>query len=116
MIIRYSTCHFAPTMEEVLHDLVMGERCSFCGEPCHLVPMPFTVRHDIELTLRRWKDGDCTLDDMFDRLNKEFHRAWNEVFEIAQGRLQGKKKPKFEWEPKTMSWKSTKLTDNPERI
>lgn len=105
MITRYSTCHFAPTMEVESNNMIVGERCSFCGEDCHLVPMPFTVQHDIELTLRRWKDGDCSLDDMFDRLNKEYRRAWNEVFEIAQARLQGKKKPKYEWDIAILGWK-----------
>lgn len=109
MVTRYSQCHFAEVMNNRAYTKTMTPQyievttCSWCGKKCELVPMPFTLREDIELTLRRWKDGDCSLDDMFDRLNKEYRRAWNEVFEIAEKRLR-RGKPKYVRPDYSMVW------------
>ena len=110
MITRYSICHFAIVMkiEGDYTGILRIEKCSFCGKECYLVPMPFIVHHDVELTLRRWKDGDCTLDEMFDRLNTEYRRAWNEVFEVAQRQLQENKESKFVYYPEQMTWRLSK--------
>lgn len=96
-VASYSNCHFA----EIMYDEFNA--CSYCGESCHPIPMAHTLTHDIELTLRRWKDGDCTLDEMFDRVNKEFERTWQEIFEVAKEQLQTGK-PKYEYRIDQMDW------------
>jgi hypothetical protein len=77
--------------------------CSWCGEECELVPMAHTLQHDLELTLRRWKDGDCTLDDMFARVNKELERSWLEAFGAAALTLRTGT-PKFVRKPGVIDW------------
>ena len=108
MVARYSDCHFAEVMPNSYAVNDHGARCSFCGEPCELVDMPLALGHDLELTLRRWKDGDCTLDDMFDRVNKELERSWLQAFRAAAKTLQGNKLPKYELLPGNFDWTGRK--------
>jgi hypothetical protein len=88
---------------EDLWGAVVSPRCSYCGEKCSIVPQPHTLQHDLELTLRRWKDGDCTLDDMFARVNKELERSWLEAFGAAALTLQTGT-PKFVRNPGMIDW------------
>lgn len=110
MVLRFSTCHFAEVMDEWIIAKHIGAerqqvlRCSFCGKMCELVPMEHKLEQDLELTLRRWKDGDCTLDEMFNRVNKELFRSWDEVFETAAATLQAKGKPRYTHDLASLSW------------
>lgn len=118
MSVRYSACHFAEVMPESLIAKYIGAerehyyRCSFCGEVCELVPMEHTLEHDLELTLRRWKDGDCTLDEMFDRVNKELFRSWNEAFKTAASTLQSKGKTKYKLNMNRLDWEEVETEVN----
>lgn len=112
MSTRYSTCHFAEVMfgwKQAKH--LGGERketirCSWCGKVCDLVPPEKTLMHDLELTLRRWKDGDCTLDDMFNRVDSELYRSWYEAFGTAANTLQAKSKAKYSREIYSDTWEA----------
>lgn len=113
MITRYSNCHFAEVMKSRFIAKHIGAepqeaiRCSFCGEACELVPQPLTLEHDLELTLRRWKDGDCTLDDMFNRVNTLLERSYRGAFDTAKETLQAGGTPQYTLELMTMEWKTS---------
>lgn len=107
---RYSTCHYAKVMFSEITVKTMPpkheevSRCSWCGEPCDLVISSSMLGHDLELTLRRWKDGDCSLDDMFGRVNTELNRSWLRAFEPAAKTLQAGSEPKYIERPDYMDW------------
>ena len=103
MVTRFSTCHFAEVMQD-MYGAVVSPRCSFCGKKCDLVPMPHLLDYDLELTLRRWKDGDCSLDDMFNRVNTELERSWLEAFQAAAEILQGDGDAKYIRKPGVADW------------
>lgn len=108
-----SDCHLADVMErddDFIQPKYLGarreyiQRCSFCGEVCKPLSVTFGVGHDVELTLRRWKDGDCTLDGMLDRLRTEFQRAAMSIVEPLRERLQDGGEPKFELDVNRIQW------------
>lgn len=107
-ITGYSDCHLSPVMysEDWSESSFMGE-CSFCGRGCRQIAFPDNVNHDIELTLRRWKDGDCSLDDMFGRLKTEYKRIWGSVAEPAREKLCKGQNPMYAWNPAIMDWEAT---------
>lgn len=105
---RYSDCHFAEVMFDGLGIVVAdaeSTKCSFCGEPCQLIPMALNMEHDLELTLRRWKDGDCTLGDMFNRVNTELERSYLQAFGAAAKTLRGNERPMYKLDRGTIEWK-----------
>jgi hypothetical protein len=89
MTTRYSACHFAEITDKP------NLRCSHCGEICVPIPMPPTVGYDVELTLRRWKDGDCESNLMLNRLIEEYCRVWDSVFSLARDALRRNEKPVY---------------------
>ena len=107
--LNLSKCHFAEVMEETIMGKHLGAkpeylyRCSYCGNKCSYLVNISTVGLDLELTLRRWKDGDCSLDDMFDRLRKELDRVYSSVVDQMRLYLQ-KGSPKYKYELNTVRW------------
>ena len=92
----YSDCHFASLTEKDL--------CSFCGDDADVLRGALTLEHDLELTLRRWKDGDCDLDSMFGRINTELQRSYDVAFHQAQERLQAEGTQVYQFDPSKLEW------------
>lgn len=106
----YSDCHFAETMSGYITIKSIGARreeivrCSFCGNRCGMIEGPLALNADVELTIRRWSDGDCSLDDMFLRINKELSRSWGIAAQAARTALQAGGEPEFSMNPVTGMW------------
>jgi hypothetical protein len=93
MVTRYSQCHFA----EVFEDTRLNEgkplykvfRCSWCGkENPELVPMSSVTTSEIEVVLRRWKDGDTDFNAVVEKLDAWLEGSWLTAFKAAQSSLQ----------------------------
>lgn len=90
-----SQCHLASVME--------SHQCSFCGEQCLTWCYP-EVGYDVELTVRRWADNDCTTEEMMTRLRDELHKVSRSLIDVVKPYLEGDEKPKFKYKPEKMEW------------
>lgn len=111
---QYSDCHLAEIMEDPEDVSSPGMRrpmCSFCGKKWpEIIKAPQVLTEDIELRLRRWKEGDMSTRDLTNFLVSVQEAIWRRVADRVRPHLQGKKKPLYTLDALSMSWKLTKET------
>ena len=90
---RLSLCHFAPT---IVKSKVTGEdynmqngmprdensfvACEHCNQPCDFVPDFVTDDVAMEMTIRRYKDGDLKYEDVQDILKDQIKATLLDLF------------------------------------
>lgn len=97
-----SKCHLADVMNSGSFSFFAD--CSFCGKRCETIEMPSGVGYDVELTLRRWKENDCSTKEMLERLSTEYERIFNSVAIPTKAVLTRNKEPKFIYSPNMLDF------------
>lgn len=108
----YSDCHLYETMPEDDINSSFMVRCSFCGKGCKMVRLPDNIGYDVELTIRRWADGDCSVDDMFERIKTEYRRIWNDLSGNVKPHLTNGGRPQYEYNYDKLAWERTESIDS----
>lgn len=97
-----SKCHLAEVMNSEPSSYFAD--CSFCGKRCETIVKPSGVGYDVELTLRRWKENDCSTKEMLERLSTEYERIFNSVAIPTKAVLTRNKAPKFIYSPSRLDF------------
>lgn len=96
-----SVCHLADIMDDF--DEKHQGKCSFCGKDAEPISN-FVGEYVFELTVRRYKDGDVTYEEVSDAFNSAIREARSKIIEPLQKRLQRQSKPKYKWVVDQMRW------------
>jgi hypothetical protein len=98
---QLSVCHLAEIMSDGIekHD----GKCSFCGKESESV-LDFVGEYVFELTVRRYKDGDVSYDEVSQAFQSAIKESRDKVIEPLQKRLQRQSKPKYKYIVDRMRW------------
>lgn len=96
--IGFSDCHLAEVMDDPDDPSSEGMKrpmCSFCGKKwCEIISEP-SVSSYIELSIRRWGDGDLPFRELIKVIQDEYKtNFWNATHHTRK-QLQKGKKPKY---------------------
>lgn len=108
MISRYSDCHLAEIMDDP-EDFGGAKRpmCSFCGKKWPEIVQERGVDGNLELALRRWKDGDMPTKDLIAYIQNEFDLDFWNITKHIRKQLQKRKKPMYTYSVDRMKWELT---------
>lgn len=113
---QYSACHLALVMDDPEDPSSPGVKrpmCSFCGKKWPKMLEEPMMRHDVELTFRRWKEGDCTSQQAFDRLQIELMRVFDQTLDLVTPQLQGDEEPLYKYSFERLEWLPNKPIHKP---
>lgn len=97
-----SICCFAELAADDSNELPL--RCSWCGKTTVPLSPVINIGYDVELTLRRWKDDDCTSEEMLERLTKTNGYNFESLLEQLIPKYRKGDQPKLEYSFELMQW------------